>query len=130
MVNGIDIQEYDAFGMIGDNLKLLQTIDLSKYDVIDLDAYGVPCDQLEIIFSRGYKGIIFFTFIQTMYGGLSLSLSLSLYLSIGIDAMIKKCPSVFNKKGLFLFFEYLNKHGVKCVAYIRHGKKVYGIFQA
>ncbi len=55
----------------GDNIKYLKTIDLTKYDIIDLDAYGMPFFQLECIFKSNIKkAIIFYTCIFTVYGGL------------------------------------------------------------
>jgi len=41
----------------GDNRKFLPTLDLTKFHVIDLDAYGVPYEQLEIIFKLSDKTI-------------------------------------------------------------------------
>lgn len=36
----------------GDNRKLLRSLDLTRFDLIDLDAYGVPAEQLAIVAER------------------------------------------------------------------------------
>lgn len=71
---GIDVSADTGFRLPGDNRAYLDTLDLSPFQVIDLDAYGVPYDQLKSIFSRGYKGHVFVTFIQTMYGQMPVGL--------------------------------------------------------
>lgn len=51
-----------------DNLKMLASLDLSEFDVIDLDSYGVPEKQLAAIFDNGTYRIgsaIVYTFIET-----------------------------------------------------------------
>lgn len=46
----IDKKKYDGPETIyGDNLKILPSLDLQSFDLIDLDAYGVPNKQLSII---------------------------------------------------------------------------------
>jgi hypothetical protein len=58
----------------GDNIKFLQSIDLSVFDIIDLDAYGIPFTQLDIVLDYFNKKAehngcyIFLTFIQTLIG--------------------------------------------------------------
>lgn len=36
----------NKYALPGDNIKYLKNIDLSKFDIIDLDAYGIPFAQL------------------------------------------------------------------------------------
>ncbi len=65
----IDISaDVDGFHLAGDNKQYLETMDLSRFDVIDLDAYGVPYDQLKIVLDRGFHGTVFVTFIQSVFG--------------------------------------------------------------
>ncbi len=110
----------------GDNRKYLKTLDLLKYDVIDLDAYGMPIDQLDIIFSRRIKNkIIFVTFIQTMQGCISRKLLLTLGYT---KAMIEKCPSLFNRNGFEKFKLYLANHGITEMWHYSFGNKHYCYF--
>lgn len=92
----IDKEDYRKVNLKGDNLKFLKGIDLSMYDVIDLDAYGSPSRQLEILKEKKYKGIVHCTFIQSVMGRLSNNILRAYGYS---DAMIKKCPILFSKNG-------------------------------
>ena len=115
-------QKDDCFVLLGDNRKFLASLDLNKYQVIDLDAYGVPYDQLKIIFSRGYSGIVFVTFIQSVVGRLPNEFLFDLGYS---PAMVKKCPTLFCKHGYQKFLRWLGLHGIDRVTVRRHSRKVY-----
>lgn len=95
----------------GDNLKFLKGMDLAKFDVIDLDSYGCPFDQLDYILSSGVKGRkIFVTFIQSVMG----RLPNNLFKKIGItDKMIEKCPTLLCKEGYKKLFSYLESIGIE-----------------
>lgn len=93
--------------LVGDNRKYLKSMDLSVFDVIDLDAYGYPVDQLELIFKRKYKGIVIITAIQSMMGMLPKKM---LY-EIGYNKeMVDKIPAIFNRKGIDKLKKYLYLH--------------------
>lgn len=120
----IDTKEYDeaAFHLPGDNRAYLQSIDLKKFDVIDLDAYGVPFDQLELVFESGFQGIVFVTFNQWMLG----SLPFAMLRAIGFtDEIIKKCPILFAKRGWKYFLEYLSLRGVTKIWHRSHDRRHY-----
>lgn len=110
----------------GNNLKYLSMMNISEFDVIDLDAYGIPFKTLEIILdyhSRTKINIhIFLTFIQSMYGGLNKKMLLRLGYT---KKMIKKCPSMFNKNGFEKFKAYLSLNNIKKIIYRSHNKKYY-----
>ena len=120
----IEIKEYNnaSFHLPGDNRSYLQTLDLSKFDVIDLDAYGTPIEQLETLFERNYKGVVFVTFIQSIMG----MLPYVLLRAVGFtDEMVKKCPTLFGKSGWKYFCEYLSLRGVKTIWHRYHARKHY-----
>ncbi len=97
----------------GDNLKLLPSIDLSEFNIIDIDAYGSPFKQLDIVLNNNTlkKGTIFFiTDIQIMQGGVPHKLLLNGNIT---TEMIKKIPSLFYKKSFLIMKDYLNKKGVE-----------------
>ncbi len=54
----------------GDNLKFIKNMNLKEYDIIDLDAYGIPYKQLDLIFKMKYCGLLFVTFINKSVGNL------------------------------------------------------------
>jgi hypothetical protein len=96
-VLSIDVNKYNHINLQGDNLKFLQSIDLNKFDIIDLDAWGSPVEQLLILQKKHYNGIVHCTFIQTEFG----KLSNKLLTKIGYPkSMISKCPTLFSKNGI------------------------------
>jgi hypothetical protein len=125
--HGIDVKEYAEFSMIGYNLKILSSIDLSSYDIIDLDAYGVPCEQIEMALGRAKPGTIFFyTFIQSFNG----ILPNVLLERIGITpAMYSKCRTIFNAGGHRYFLYFLACLFIKTVVYSNVNRKYYGVFK-
>jgi len=120
-VIGIDRISYGST-LKGDNIKYLKGMNLNKYDIIDLDAYGVPFRQLEIIFRKKYKGILFITFIQSIFG----SLPVKMLEKIGYTRkMIKKCPTIFNRNSIEKFKQYLAINGIKKIIIINKNNKKY-----
>ncbi len=104
--------------LCGDNRKYLQTLDLDKYKVIDLDAYRVPFDQLEILFGRPQRKAraVFVTFIQTVMG----QLPLGMLERIGYPRpMVRKCPTMFGRNGIEKLKAYLAQNGVGAIDIVR-----------
>jgi len=96
--------------LTGDNQKFLPLFNFENYDIIDLDAYGVPYNQLEVVFLKKFKGVVHCTFIQSGMG----NLPNGLLIKIGYTKeMIGKIRSIFNKNGLEKMKSYLSKHKVK-----------------
>lgn len=119
----IDREQYGKrIQLKGDNLKFLAGFDLSQFDIIDLDAYGSPVPQMEILFKRKYKGAVFCTFIQTMQGRMSNILLLRLGYS---KAMIQKCPTLFSKNGKAKFLQWLGLNGVNKAKIFSENQKNY-----
>ena len=122
----IDKRDDVGFHLPGDNRSYLDTIDLERFDVIDLDAWGVPFDQMEILFNRGYKGAVFVTFIQSVYG--CLPYGLLEVIGYGRD-MIGKIPTLFYRKGWDHLKQYLAKKGVSRISHRTHAQKHYLYFE-
>jgi hypothetical protein len=119
----IDKNKYKRVQLTGDNLKYLGSLNLQEFNIIDLDAWGSPVRQLEVLFNRGYKGIVHCTFIQSMYGALPKEL---LHANGYTDKMLAKISSIFLTNGLRKFYNYLSKRGgVKEVEIISHNRKNY-----
>lgn len=83
---------------------------MSQLDIIDLDVYGIPFEQLEIIFDKKHKGIVFFTFILSGMG--KANNGLLEHLGFTKD-MINKTPALFNSNGFDKFCSYLSVRGEK-----------------
>lgn len=114
----------------GDNLKYLKKLDLSKYDIIDIDTYGSPYKQLKLIFKNKtlQKGTAFFlTDIQIMFGKLPDNLLKEVNIT---KKMINKIPTLFNKIFRKIALKsYLYKNGIKHITYCEVRNKMYIYFE-
>lgn len=121
----IEQKNINAFHLPGNNLAYLDTLDLSEFNIIDLDAYGVPYKQLKAIFNSRFSGVIFVTFIQSIYG----CVDYALLQEYGFPKiMIRQSPSLFYKLGFDAFKNFLAKNGVKKIWLRESGKKRYLAF--
>ena len=123
----IDKNDYNRVQLQGDNIKYLSSLNLSEFDIIDLDAWGSPVNQLEILFRRNYKGIVHCTFIQTMMGNLPDAL---LKANGYTPAMLKKIRTIFVKDGLQKFLNYLSSRHIRHVQILSEKRKSYLWFYA
>ena len=121
-VLAMEKKEIYDFHLPGDNISYLMSIDLSRFDVIDLDAYGVPYEQLKIIFERGFRGTVFATFIQSVYGSINHHLLTDLGFT---EIMINKSPAILYKRGWEYFMQWLASHGVTDIFHRSKGRKHY-----
>ena len=55
--------------LYGDNMSYLPHVNLEAFDAIDLDAYGWPCDQLEVVAARVPDKHVFTTVGMYRVGG-------------------------------------------------------------
>lgn len=122
----IDVRgDVDAFHLHGDNLSFLRSLNLKRYNVIDLDAYGVPFDQLEVLFEKRFVGTVFVTFIQSAMG----RLPDGLLKSVGFtEEMIGRAPTLLCRRGWEYFKQYLGSRGVAEFAHRSVGRKHYLAF--
>jgi hypothetical protein len=114
---GMEKQNYNTFHLPGDNVGWLADMDLSRFNVIDLDAYGVPYDQLRILFARKYHGTVFVTFVQLNVH----SMPKGLLLDVGFtEDMYQKSPMLLCTRGFEYFQEWLAIKGLKHYAHRWH----------
>lgn len=123
---GIDSLSKIGARYLGDNRHYLRHLPIYQYDLIDLDAYGVPYEQLRILSDRKYRGIVIGTFIQCVYGGLPYAMLEEIGYS---RRMVKKITKLFFRDGwkkwaTFLgilgyeqvfVFHCVNKHYFCCI---------------
>ena len=110
---GIDKQKKGGIANLhGDNLKILPTLNLTKFDVIDLDAYGIPYKQLRIVIEKQFQGIVFVTAIQSGMGQLPKKMLFALGYT---KEMLFKVPTMFNREGFGKIKNYLYLHGIERV---------------
>lgn len=123
----MDYKDGLGFHLPGNNLAWMPSLDLNYFDVIDLDAYGVPYQQLKLIFDADYRGVVFVTFIQSVFGGIPHDLLVDVGVS---EDMIKKCPTLFYKSGWSYFLDWLAMRGVSKIWRRSFHKKYYVCFNA
>jgi len=109
---GIDTEMKHGAKYLGDNRKYLKHLPLNDFNLIDIDAYGVPYEQLHIIAQRQYQGIIVGTFIQCGYGGLPYAMLEELGYS---RKMVKKITKLFFADGWKKWISYLKLIGYESV---------------
>lgn len=114
------------FHIHGDNSRILAEIDLSEFDVIDLDAYGIPADQIDIVMSSGFEGIVFVTAIQTMHGGLPHKIIDDLKFPKSIK---EQAPSLVARRGWEYLKEWLFLKGVTEIIHRSKNRKHYFCFK-
>lgn len=106
----------------GDNLKFIKSMDLSKFDVIDLDAFGTPVKEIQALIDKNFKGIVHVTFIQSVLG----SLPRLMLTDLGYTkTMIDKCPTLFYKNGFEKLCKWLKVKGLRDILYIQLKRKTY-----
>lgn len=116
----------NRYAITGDNIKVLSAIDLKIFDIIDLDSYGIPFSQMEILFRKGYKGIVHITAIQSGMGKLPNGLLIKLGYTRN---MIKKIPTIFNRNGIEKIKNYLYLYDIEHITGCFIDRKNYFYFK-
>lgn len=109
-----------------DNRKLIPRIDLSKFNVIDLDSYGVPADQIKLIYDNKTLQdgtVIIYTCISNKVS--TIPSTLARYASIS-RGLYEKAQTLFNGWSTELFFDYLASLGVDKVIEYEHPSHEHG----
>jgi len=124
----VDKAQGGASTLHADNRRVLRSLDLSRFDLVDLDAYSMPTDQVEILARRRYQGPIVWTCISVAMGGMPRSL----LRTEGIpDEWRQLCPTLFSHGDLLTrWTEYLALHGWThhcTMALHSNGQKFYGV---
>jgi len=124
-ITSIDKKEdTEKFHLIGDNRKYLPSLNLKKYDVIDIDSYGIPYDQIDFILKSNFIGEIFMTCIKDPRGPIPMKMALFLGYT---EKMYKKCPTLISKNHFNKLKKVLTKNGIFNINYIEHQSKYYYI---
>jgi len=106
----IEIKDKPGIYLKCDNIKFIKGMDLSNFDIIDLDAYGSPYKQLSELFKKDYKGFVICTYNQRIVGNLHKKMLIELGFT---NEMIKKIPTLFTKNPIGKMKDYLSIHNVK-----------------
>lgn len=114
----------------GDNLKIIPNLNLSKYNIIDLDSYGIPFPQMELVLNSNQlqKGTLI---IYTATNNSISNLNKSCIEYFGVEEIYKENKSMLNGYGLNMFYGMLYDKGVKKIKEYnidKNYKKRYGYF--
>ncbi len=111
---GIEMEKHKGKNLHANNLKVIPSLNLSEFNVIDCDAYGIPFQQIEALYKNGtlQKGtIIIYTAISNAFS----SVNKKCLEEYGLKKMYDKNKVLINKLALPLFFETIRKRGVRSV---------------
>ena len=127
-VLGIDHKKgkMDEWGLEFDCKVGLKDMDLTNYDIIDLDAYGCPSEELKLIFKSKFIGVIFCTNIQSTMNQLPWDLLIDLGYSLD---MCRVAPVLCSKGGWEKVKSWLCLNGVKQITHRSKSKKHYFCFK-
>ena len=129
---GIDIQENKGKNLNADTRDVFDNIDLSQFNVIDCDSYGIAFDLYKKLLTRNelQKGTrIIYTAITNEFTKIQNVAKQEFNFKHFYD----KAPSLFNARAIEFFYEFLSKYGISEVNYyaIRDNfDKHYGYFIA
>ena len=118
---GVDIVDKKGKNITADNAKIIPSLDLSAFNVIDIDAYGTPIKPLFLLYENKtlQKGTI--VFCTEIHSGLS-KLPIGFFTEFKLKPLYKKSEVLFNKKAGEFCFGMLGNRGVSRVwAYGEHG---------
>lgn len=128
---GVEKVKGKGKNLYADNERVIASLDLSKFNVIDCDSYGVPFNQLAKIFENktlSHGTVIIYTCIGNALSALPNEAKEFL----GLTEMYKKSKTLLNAKSGDLFYEWLYLHGVENVREYEEPsksfKKKYGYF--
>lgn len=106
----------------GDNLKFIGGIDLSRFDIVDVDAYGIPSAQLLAIRRQRYTGWVIVTAIQSMFGALPKDVLLANGMT---KAMLQKVSAIFSHGGFQYIKNFMYTLGCRTIRGFFYDRKYY-----
>lgn len=107
----------------GDNRKVVKGLDLSQFDVVDLDAYGIPAGLIEeVVVNKRFRGVVFVTAIQTMQGAMPSTVSKGIGLP---ESITSACPSLVSRRGWEFLKAWLASLGVREITHRSKARKHY-----
>ena len=128
---GVESEKDKGQNLCADSHSILSSLDLSKFNVIDVDSYGISFDIYKYLLtsSQVRNGtIVIYTAITNEFTKIQNAAKDE----FGFRAFYDKAPSLFNARAIEFFYEMLSKYGVKEVSYYEvkdNFTKHYGYFQ-
>lgn len=128
---GIDNSPNKGKNLVADTHKIISSINLSEFNVIDVDSYGISFDIYKHILSQKNlrkDTIVIYTAITNEFTKIQNVAKKE----FGFNEFYNKAPSLFNARAIEFFYEMLGKYGIKEVYYYEirdHFTKHYGYFK-
>lgn len=128
---GVDTEKGKGKNLVADSHIVFDALDLSEFNVIDVDSYGISFDIYKKILQRNdlQNGtVIIYTAITNEFTRIRNEAKLE----FGFDSFYNKAPSLFNARAIDFFYEMLANYGIREVNYYEirdHFKKHYGYFK-
>lgn len=113
---GIDIVSNKGKNLNIDTRKIIDSIDLSQFNVIDCDSYGIAFDLYKkLLTNKSVKNgtVIIYTLITNEFTKIQNTAKEE----FNFKAFYDKAPSLFNARAIDFFYEMLSNYGVKEVFY-------------
>ena len=108
---GVEKEKGKGRNLTADNMRVIRSLDLSGFNVIDIDTYGIPANQLSEIFDNPTLTpgtVIIYTCISNKRS----ALSRRIIEMFGLSEMYKKVKVILNGLGPELFHAYLYEMGI------------------
>ena len=127
---GVELVPDKGANLNADAMQAIESLDLSGFNVIDCDSYSVPFEICKKIIKNGNVKsgtVVLYTAITNAFTRLP-NVCIN---DIGINAMYKIVPSLFNANAIIYFYDMLANLGVREVKYyeVNDGyTKHYGYF--
>ena len=128
---GVEKEKNKGKNLTADNMRVIGSLDLSGFNVIDCDSYGIPFNQISEIFKNEtlQKGtVIIYTCITNKMSGLNKE-CLKMY---NLGKIYKKAKTLINARAIEMFYGMLYKNGIRKVKEFEintHFIKKYGYFE-
>lgn len=127
---GIEAERGKGRNLHADNRKIIPHLDLSAFNVIDCDAYGMPYEQIQLLFDNPtlMSGTVI---IYTCISGVLNRLSVRMLDDYRLQEEYKRSRVLFNRYSADMFHAMLYSHGVRAVKCYRKAasmSKEYGYF--
>jgi len=128
---GVEQQKGKGKNLYADNRRVIPKLDLSDFNVIDVDSYGIPFVQIEQLFKNStlQDGTVI---VYTCIGNSLTTITNSCKRKFGITEMYKESPTLFNGFGTDYFHAMLYDYGVRKVTMYKRKtnefNKEYGFF--
>ncbi|MDE7164768.1 MAG: hypothetical protein K2O04_05020 [Clostridiales bacterium] len=128
---GVEKQKDKGNNLVADSRRIFDSLDLSKFNVIDVDSYGISFDiYKKILTSKSIRNgtVIIYTAITNQFTKIQNEAKDE----FGFRSFYNKAPSLFNARAIEFFYEFLAKHGIDRVTYYEvrdNFTKHYGYFR-